>query len=154
MQNAVQISSSVARSSHVRLSEIHPRVVQITFSLANKQQQYIARFFSPWFSIFSSYLSLDHFVLLQFDSFVLGLVSSTDAKKRFYVVLFLSFFTCFDVFFLFSKRFLKFFLQNVGKVQSVKQINKKHLQNNSNEIDLWFMCRIELQALAGNSMGS
>ena len=90
MQNAVQISSSVARSRHVRLSEIHPRVVQITFSLGNKQQQYIARFFSQWFSIFSSYLSLDHFVLLQFDSFVLGLVSSTDVKKRFYVLLFLS----------------------------------------------------------------
>ena len=81
MQNAVQISSSVARSRHVRLSEIHHRVVQITFSLGNKQQQYIARFFSPWFSIFSSYLSLDHFVLLQFDSFVLGLVSSTDIKN-------------------------------------------------------------------------
>jgi len=36
--------------------------------------------------------------------------------------------------FLFSKRFL--FLENVGKVQSCKQINKKHFQNNSNEI-LW-----------------
>jgi len=42
------------------------------------------------------------------------------------------------------------------KVQSGKQINKKHFQNNSNEIDLWFMCRIELQALAWiwNSMDS
>ena len=28
------------------------------------------------------------------------------------------------------------FLKNVGKVQSGKQINKKHFQNNSNEIDL------------------
>jgi len=27
--------------------------------------------------------------------------------------------------------------------------NKKHFQNNSNEIDLCFMCRRELQALAG-----
>jgi len=35
--------------------------------------------------------------------------------------------------FLFSKRVL---LKNVGKVQSGKQINKKHFQNNSNEIDL------------------
>ena len=34
-------------------------------------------------------------------------------------------------------------LKNVGKVQSGKQINKKHFQNNSNEIDLWFMCRID-----------
>jgi len=31
-------------------------------------------------------------------------------------------------------RFL--FLRNVGKVQSGKQINKKHFQNNSNETDL------------------
>jgi len=38
---------------------------------------------------------------------------------------------------LFSKRF---YLKNVGKVQSGKQINKKHFQNNSNEIDLWFFC--------------
>ena len=34
------------------------------------------------------------------------------------------------------------FLKNTGKVQRGKQINKKHFQNNSNEIDLW------------NSMGS
>jgi len=40
----------------------------------------------------------------------------------------------FLTFFLFSERFL--FLKNVGKVQSGKQINKKHFQNNSNEIDL------------------
>jgi len=47
--------------------------------------------------------------------------------------------------FLFWSRFLRFltffvifqtFLKNVGKVQSKKQINKKHFQNNSNEIDL------------------
>jgi len=37
-------------------------------------------------------------------------------------------------FFLFSKLFL--FLKNVGNVQSGKQINKKHFQNNSNKIDL------------------
>jgi len=43
------------------------------------------------------------------------------------------FFTFFNVF-LFFKRFL--FLKNVGEVQSGKQINKKHFQNNSNEIDL------------------
>jgi len=42
-----------------------------------------------------------------------------------------TFFYVFNVF-LFSKRFL--FLKNVGKVQSGKQINKKHFQNNSNEI--------------------
>jgi len=40
----------------------------------------------------------------------------------------------FLTFFLFSERFL--FLKNVGKVQSGKQINKKHFQNNSNETDL------------------
>jgi len=37
-------------------------------------------------------------------------------------------------FFYFSDVFL--FLKNVGKVESGKQINKKHFQNNSNEIDL------------------
>jgi len=35
-------------------------------------------------------------------------------------------------FFLFKKTFS--YLKNVGKVQSGKQINKKHFQNNSNEI--------------------
>ena len=35
---------------------------------------------------------------------------------------------------LFSERFL---LKNAGKVQSGKQINLKHFQNNSNEIDQW-----------------
>ena len=33
-----------------------------------------------------------------------------------------------------------FYLKNVCKVQSGKQINKKHFQNNSNEIDLRFFC--------------
>jgi len=42
-----------------------------------------------------------------------------------------TFFTFFNVFFIFQT----FFLKNVGKVQSGKQINKKHFQNNSNEID-------------------
>jgi len=36
-------------------------------------------------------------------------------------------------FFLFSKRFF-LFLKNVRKVQSGKQVNKKHFQNNSNNI--------------------
>jgi len=52
-----------------------------------------------------------------------------DVKKRF-VCTFLILVT----FFYFSDVFL--FLKNVGKVQSGKQINKKHFQNNSNEIDL------------------
>jgi len=74
-------------------------------------------------------------------------------KNFFYVFLFWSRFYVFNVF-LFSRRF--FIWKNVGKVQSGKQINKKHFQNDSNETELWFMCRIELQALAGiwNSMGS
>jgi len=54
-------------------------------------------------------------------------------KKNVFLKFFIlvTFFTFFDVF-LFSKRF--FYLKNVGKVQSGKQINKKHVQNNSNEI--------------------
>ena len=44
----------------------------------------------------------------------------------------------FYVFFKFSKRFS--FLKNVGKVQSGKQSNKKHFQNNNNEIDIRFFC--------------
>jgi len=47
-----------------------------------------------------------------------------------------NFFNVFNVF-LFSKRF--FIFKNVCKVQSGKQINKKHFKN-SNEIDLWFFC--------------
>jgi len=47
-----------------------------------------------------------------------------------------TFFVCF---FYFGHVFCVFYLKNVGKVQSGKsgkQINKKHFQNNSNEIDL------------------
>ena len=39
----------------------------------------------------------------------------------------------FNVFFIFQTFFI---LKNVSKVQSGKQINKKHFQNSSNEIDL------------------
>jgi len=56
-------------------------------------------------------------------------------KTLFYVFLFWSrFLRFFNVFFIFRTFFL--FLENVGKVQSGKQINKKHFQNNSNEIDV------------------
>ena len=52
-------------------------------------------------------------------------------KKKLFTFLFGHVFTFFfnfpNVFFIF---------QNVGKVQSGKQINKKHFQNNSNEIDV------------------
>jgi len=42
-------------------------------------------------------------------------------------------FTFLTLFFIFQTFFI---LKNVGKVQSSKQVNKKHFQNNSNEIDL------------------
>jgi len=61
-----------------------------------------------------------------------GVAAGIDVKKRFYVFYFGHVFNVLT-FFLFSKRFL--FKKNVGKVQSGKQINKKHFQNNSNEID-------------------
>jgi len=56
-------------------------------------------------------------------------LSHRTVKKRFfcYFFIFVTFLT-----FLFSKRFL--FKKNAGKVQSGKQINKKHFQNNTNEI--------------------
>ena len=63
--------------------------------------------------------------------------SVVDVKKRFF--LFCPRFLRFWRFVLFSKRFF-LFLENVGKVQSGKQIDNKHFQNNSNEIDLWFFC--------------
>jgi len=47
-----------------------------------------------------------------------------DVKTFFYVFLFWSRFYVFNVFFIFQT----FFLKNVGKVQSGKQINKKHFQ--------------------------
>jgi len=59
---------------------------------------------------------------------------SIDVKKTFLRFLLWSRFNVFLMFFLFFKRFL--FLKNFGKVQSGKQINEKHFQNNSNEIDL------------------
>jgi len=53
-------------------------------------------------------------------------------QKRFYVFfLFWSCFLRFQTLFIFQTFFI---LKNVGKVQSGKQINKKHFQNNSNEI--------------------
>jgi len=55
-------------------------------------------------------------------------------KKRFYVFLIL---VTFLRFFYFPN---VFYFKKVGNVQSGKQINKKHFQNNSNEIDLRFFC--------------
>jgi len=69
------------------------------------------------------------------ESFNAGFGLRHGCKKRFlrFFILVTFFLTFFNVFY-FSNVFL--FLKNVGKVQSGKQINKKHFQNNSNEIDL------------------
>jgi len=55
-------------------------------------------------------------------------------KKVFFAFFYFGHVFTFLTFFIFQTFFL--FLKNVGKVQSGKQINKKHFQNNSNEIDL------------------
>ena len=60
---------------------------------------------------------------------VLGAI---DVTSVFYICYFGHVFTFFNVYFP-NVFYLK---KNVGKVQSSKQINKKHFQNNSNEIDL------------------
>ena len=62
--------------------------------------------------------------------------SVVDVKKRFFILS--TFFTFLTFCFIFQTFFL--FLENVGKVQSGKQIDNKHFENNSNEIDLWFFC--------------
>jgi len=56
-------------------------------------------------------------------------------KKTFLRFLFWSRFLTFLTFFLFPKRFL-FKNKTLAKFRLTKQINKKHFQNNSNEIDL------------------
>jgi len=55
-------------------------------------------------------------------------------ENNFFYVFYIGHFLRFKVFFIFQTFFI--FKKNVGKVQSGKQINKKHFQNNSNEIDL------------------
>jgi len=63
------------------------------------------------------------------------LIAEQRCKKKFtFFFILVTFFTSLTFFqtFLFKK--------NVGKVQSGKQIHEKHFQNNSNEIDLWFLC--------------
>ena len=55
--------------------------------------------------------------------------------KNVYVFFISVTFCTFLTFFIFQTFFL-FLNKNVGKVHSGLQINKKHLQNNSNEIDL------------------
>jgi len=65
--------------------------------------------------------------------------ATIDVKTFFYVFfIFVTFFT-FLTFFYFPNVFF-LFLKNVGKVQSGKQINKKHFQNNSNEIETYDLC--------------
>jgi len=56
------------------------------------------------------------------------------SKNVFYVFFILVTFLRFSKLFYFPNVF--YFKKNVGKVQSGKQVNKKHFQNNSNEIDL------------------
>jgi len=55
-------------------------------------------------------------------------------KNVFTSFILITFITFVNVFYLPNVFFI--FLKNVGKVQSGKQINKKHFQNNSSEIDL------------------
>jgi len=63
-----------------------------------------------------------------------GVIIIIDVKTflRFFVIL-VTFLTFLNVFLIFQTFFI---FKNVGKVQSGKQINKKHFQNSSNETDL------------------
>jgi len=70
---------------------------------------------------------------------VTGVRAKHRCKNVFKLFLFWTRFYVFYGFFIFQTFFI---LKNVGKVQSGKHINKKHFQNNCNEIDPW------------NSMGS
>jgi len=88
----------------------------------------------------TAHCSWFHFAALCPPSVPMLLASTTcrvfppiDVKNVFTFFILVTFFTFYNVF-LFSKRF--FIFKNVGKVQSGKHINKKHFQNNSNEIDL------------------
>jgi len=66
------------------------------------------------------------------------LTGTIDVENDFYVFLFWSrFVRFFNVLFILQTFF---YLKNVGKVQSGKQINKKHFQNNSNEIETYDLC--------------
>ena len=67
----------------------------------------------------------------RFPNHYVNLVPLFDIDVKTFLFYFGHVFNVFNVF-LFSKRF--FYLKNVGKVQSGKQINKKQFQNNSNEI--------------------
>jgi len=58
-----------------------------------------------------------------------SILQVVDVKKRFYVFFILVACFAFLTFFLIFQTFFK-----VGKVQSGKHVNKKHFQNNSNEI--------------------
>ena len=70
---------------------------------------------------------------LRAEPFTEDLPRDIDVKTFFCVFFTLvTFFTFLDVFYFPNV----FYLKNVGKVQSGKQINKKHFQNNSSEIDL------------------
>jgi len=60
------------------------------------------------------------------------LIQTIDIKNVFtFFFILITFLTFFDVLFIFQTFF---YLKNVGKVQSGKQVNKKHFQNYSNEI--------------------
>jgi len=66
------------------------------------------------------------------------LTGTIDVENDFYVFFILiTFCTFFNVLFILQTFFD---LKNVGKVQSGKQINKKHFQNNSNEIETYDLC--------------
>ena len=66
------------------------------------------------------------------------LTGTIDVENDFYVFFILiTFCTFFNVLFILQTLF---YLKNVGKVQSGKQINKKHFQNNSNEIETYDLC--------------
>jgi len=62
-------------------------------------------------------------------------VLTIDVKTFFNVLFYFGHVFTFLTFFFIFQTFI-LFLKNVGKVQSGKQINTKHFQNNSNERDL------------------
>ena len=98
---------------------------------------YILAALESAYIVSAHFRSLYHWTMLAIGFWV---KLPIDVKKNLFSVFknFGHVFYVFNVFLNFQTFF--YFKKNVDKVQSGKQIDKKHFQNNSNKIDLWFFC--------------
>jgi len=135
--NAVDIDAVIMISSSCCVHATRSQIRNIRLRFTSMRSELLTLLYQSAWCFYTRYWDITCLPTLNLSTYCFDIVRTNSSVYSIIDVLNHRCKNVFNVFFIFQTFF---YLKNVGKVQSGKQINKKHFQNNSNETDLWFFC--------------